>query len=226
MITKIKVGRLVLDYKLWPRHTTMDFKIIESMVHALEAGKELPAAVANKSDLRVIDGFHRTEAWTKFGGAELKVPVDLRTFRSEAEMFEEAMRLNSHHGRRLTLYDIARCVIQGKELGLPVEQTADALHLTPDRLISLTKPRMGTFHRKPVVLKRTLAHLAGETLSEEQAAFNEVAGGMDQVYYLNQVVGLLESGAIDMKRDSVVRALSRLSALLDQVKDKLIVPVS
>ena len=226
MITKVKVGRLVLDYKLWPRHTTLDFKLIESMVHALEAGKELPAAVANKNDLRVIDGFHRTEAWMKFGGAELKVPVDLRFFRSEAEMFEEAMRLNSHHGRRLTLYDIASCLIKGKEMGLRIEQTADALHLTPERLTALTKPRMGTFHRKPVVLKRTLAHLAGETLSEEQAAFNEVAGGMDQVYYLNQVIGLLESDAMHLKRESVILALSKISALLDQIKDKLAVLVS
>jgi len=60
------------------------------------------------------------------------------------------------------------------------------------------------------VLKRTVAHFAGQEMTEDQRDYARRAGGLDQAFYINQVVALIESNSLDMSRKNVRASLEKL----------------
>ena len=88
--------------------------------------------------------------------------------------------------------------------------------------MNMTREKLeGTIERKTsgegVVLKRTVGHFAGKQMTQQQKAFNQKAGGMDQKYYIDQVTSLLESNSINWDNENVVEAIESLRKALDNV---------
>lgn len=211
MKAKKAISLLVRDYSLYPRHEVDDYHVREIM-EALRAGLTLPPIIADKASLRVIDGFHRIAAYGRLYGSEYVADVVLNDYESDAAMFQDAMEHNTQHGRNLTPYDKARCIARSKELGIEMQTVASALHITQDRLDKMLLER---FTVSGEVLKRTTRHFAGGAITPEQSEFNrQRAGGLDQLFYINQVIGLLDSDSIDWERETVTKALERLKTLL------------
>jgi len=107
-------------------------------------------------------------------------------------------------------------VVKGEGLGIAEAEIASVLNMTLPRLGELKVERFGSFDNEPVVLKRMTAHLRGEDLTEEQQAFNLKAGGMNQTFYLNQIIAMIESDAADWNNEKVVSALKRLHKVLEE----------
>lgn len=213
--TKIKASKLVLDYDIYPRQDVQSYNV-HLMVEALEAGTVLPSIIVDKKSKRVVDGFHRVRAYRRLFGPDAEIPCILKEYVSDDDMFTEAMALNSTHGRNLTPYDRARCLARAEELKMDPAVVAKALNMTVETLGRLKTERLGYFQAKPIVLKGTTVHLAGEELTEEQLEYNRRAGGMNQAFYINQVIAMLEADAVDWERETVVKALKRLHKLLDE----------
>jgi len=213
--TKIKASKLVLDYDIYPRQDVQSYNV-HLMVEALESGAVLPSIIVDKKSKRVVDGFHRVRAYRRLFGPDAEIPCILKEYVSDDDMFAEAMALNSTHGRNLTPYDRARCLARAEELKMDVAVVAKALNMTVETLGRLKTERLGYFQAKPIVLKRTTAHLAGEELTEEQFAYNRQAGGMQPTFYINQVIAMLEAEAVDWEDEKAVRGLKRLRELLDK----------
>lgn len=212
---KVKVSKLVLDYTLYPREQIQAYHVSQ-IAEALEAGTVLPPIVVDRKSKRVTDGFHRARAYRKVFGKDAEAPVVFKDYESEAEMFVDAIVLNAAHGRNLTPYDRARCIAMAEELSMAPDEVARALNMTVESLGELKAERLAYFHAKPIVLKRTSAHLAGEELTEEQMEYNRRAGGMNQDFYINQLIGMLEADTADLENEKVVRGLKRLRELLDK----------
>jgi len=212
---KVKITKLLLDYNLYPREQIQSFHV-RQMVEALEAGTILPPIIVDRKSKRVVDGFHRVRAHRKLYGKDAEVSAIFRTYEGETQMFIEAIALNATHGRNLTPYDRARCLARAEELKMDPAVVAKALNMTVETLGRLKTERLGYFHTKPIVLKRTTAHLAGEELTEEQFAYNRQAGGMQSTFYIKQIIGMLEAEAIDWEDEKVVKALKHLHQLLDE----------
>jgi ParB-like chromosome segregation protein Spo0J len=210
LITKIPASSLVQDFHLYPRAQVDEYHVRE-MAEAMTAGATFPPVIADRKSKRIIDGFHRVRASQKLHGPNAEIDVELRTYPDEASMFQEAVMLNAAHGRNLTLYDKTRCLLVAKEMGITREVISGALNITVERAEKMLLERVAASGE---VLKRTMGHLAGETLTEEQAGHLRRAGGMDQLFYINQVVALLETDSIDWKRSQVVATLNRLFELL------------
>ena len=209
-IIRMKVVELHLDFNLYPRFKVDSYHTAE-MVESLKAKVNFPPIIADSTSKRVIDGFHRVYALQHLYKEKAEADVILRKYPSESAMYEEAMRLNSTHGRNLTSYDKAHCILRGRELGLTDEHIAKALHITRDRITSLIHDR---WTADATVLKRTVSHFAGKTLTKEQKDFIPRAGGMDQLFYINQVIALLKTDSIDWKREKVRVALEELFEVL------------
>lgn len=210
-IRQISASSLVQDFKLYPRAQVDDYHVRE-MAESIRAGGKLPPVIADSKSKRIIDGFHRVRAHQKVYGANVKIAVDLREYPDEPTMLKEAMVLNASHGRNLTLYDKTRCLLLAQELGMERSVVSQALNITVERAETLLLERVAASGE---VLKRTMHHLAGESLTKEQADHNRgPAGGMDQLFYINQVVALLETDSMDWARESVKVKLQRLSELL------------
>lgn len=207
---RVKAVELVMDFALYPRFKIDDYHVSE-MVESLKAKAVFPPIIADESSRRVVDGFHRIRALQRLYKEEAEVDVIFKKYPTDAAMYEDAMRLNSAHGRNLTSYDKAHCILRGRELGLTDDKIAEALHITKDRIAVLIRER---WTADTQVLKRTVSHLAGTMLTDKQRDFIPKAGGMDQLFYINQVIALLETDSIDWTREQVKRSLKKLFNLL------------
>jgi hypothetical protein len=214
-VKQLKISSLVLDYDLYPRVQIQSYHVNE-MARALEAGVELPPIIVDRKSKRVVDGFHRVKAYQKVYGLDAKIPAILKDYESEVAMYLDAISLNAAHGRPLSTYDKARCIARADELKLEPAVIAKALNTTLDRVIELKTERFALYEQKPIALKMSTAHLAGEELTKEQVNYNVKAGGMNQTFYINQVIAMLESDAVDWDNQRVVNALKRLHGLLDE----------
>jgi hypothetical protein len=222
---KVEVAKLILDFTLYPR-CQVDSQHVSYMCESLKAGVELPPVVIDEASFRVIDGFHRVTAVKRFSGDTGKVTVIFKKYSSEQEMFSDAMRYNASHGRSLTQYDRSHCIIRAEELNIDEETLAKCLNVTVDKIGELRRTRIGElktstkakknarFKRQIIPLKRTIEHMAGLELTQSQVNANEKLGGMNQQFYINQLISLIENDLLNMSDERLMKRLEVLSGLL------------
>ena len=212
----VKAATLVRDLTVYPRHTVDDTHIRE-LVRALEAGHTLPPVIAELGTRRQVDGIHRTAAVLRHFGADAEIEVQWRTYASDADLLEEAIRLNAGHGRRLAPYDKARCIALAEDIGLTPDRTAAAMGMTVERMddLRLRKTAIGP-GAGLIPIKATSVPYAGRPMSAAQVTGNHRAGGMGQTFYVNQVINLIESDLLDTSNARLMERLAHLMALLLQ----------
>jgi hypothetical protein len=216
------VGKLVIDYNLYPRFE-VDPQHVHYIREAIRAGVTLPPVIAIEKDLRIVDGVHRTNAYLKEFGPEHPIDVVLKSYKTDALAFQDAIRLNAGHGRALTRYDRVHSILRAEELGLSVDETAAAMGMTVKSLGELRADRIGVLRapgkeKEEKPLKRTISHMAGKQLTEAQITANDKLGGMNQSFYVNQLITLIENGLLDTKNERLMRRLAVLSRLLLNMK--------
>ncbi len=212
----IRAAELILDFCLYPRNN-VDSHNVTNLVDALAAGAELPPVVIDKKSKRVIDGFHRVKAHLKFLGDDAKVEVIEKTYNNEAAMFLDAMKYNASHGAKLDPCDRTHCLIIAESLSIPLDQVAGALHMNVDKLASLKADRTATTNGLTVPLKRTIRNMAGKKLTNRQQQANKRLSGMNQAFYANQLIELIESEMLDLEDENLMGSLKKLHELLEGV---------
>jgi hypothetical protein len=213
-MTRVKISRMVIDFKLYPRVHLNDYHV-EEIVEALKAGTQFPPITIDKATRRVTDGFHRIEANRKLYGETAVIEANLKEYKDEAEMFEDSVRLNSSHGQGLSKMDKAHCLAKAEEFDIEPTEIATLLNLTTEKANELISNRMALSGDKKVVLKGSTAWMAGKNITSEQVRYNTKAGGMNQTFYINQVIAMLENDAVDWENDLVTNGLNKLSKLLE-----------
>jgi hypothetical protein len=214
---KMKAAELVIDYTIYPR-SDVDAHNVTMLCEALTAGAELPPVIIDKASKRVIDGVHRVKAHLRVLGEDAEIAVIERTYKSEAAMFEDAVRYNAAHGARLDSHDRTHCIIVAQRLHIPLEAMAGALHVPVETLQRLVDTRMGRGAGVSLIpLKRTVGHFAGRKLNARQQEANQKLSGMNQSFYANQLIELIESGMLDKEDERLVERLRKLHELLSEL---------
>lgn len=213
-----KVAELVFDFDIYPR-SDVDSQHVSYIVAAIEAGQEMPPIVICSKTRRIVDGFHRCKAYLRHYGPEHPVECVAKRYVNEAALFADCVRYNAAHGRRLSTHDRAHCLIVADRIGLEVEELASALHMTIEAVGEIRADRVGTLrvakgNGQPVALKRTIEHMAGRSLTVEQAKANERLSGMRQSFYVNQVVTLIESKLLNTDDAELMERLAHLGTLI------------
>ena len=212
---EMKAAELVLDFDLYPRNN-LDAHNVRGIVDALEAGVELPPVVIDATSKRVVDGFHRTRAKLRHGGDDAMIVVIEKKYKAEADIFLDAMRYNAAHGARLDPCDRTRCTIIAEQLHIPLIAVAGALNMPLDKLGRLRDDRIAKgVGGLTIPLKRTNRHMAGRKLNKAQQAANERSSGMNQVFYVNQIIDLIEADLLDKSDDKLLERLRHLHGLLE-----------
>jgi len=93
-MSTIKLADLVLDFEIYPRNDVSSTHVT-ALVDAFEAGEEIPPIIADAKSKRVVDGFHRVRMHDRLGHET--VEVELRTYKNEAALFADAVRLNNQY---------------------------------------------------------------------------------------------------------------------------------
>lgn len=213
---KMKLSEMVLDFDLYPRGS-VDSRHASEIGRSLDAGATLPPMVLCKKSHRIVDGFHRHRVYGQRFGEHYETEVVEKTYRNDAELFADAMRFNSTHGLPMDTHDKARCVLIAQRLGIDDDMIADALHVSADYIGSLRVDRTAKSGRLVVPIKRTIRHMAGRQLTKPQVEANTKLSGMNQQFYVNQIITLIESDLLDKADEDLLERLKVLHGLLDGI---------
>ena len=216
---KYQISALVFDFDLYPRGS-VDSQHANDIVTALEAGTAMPPIVIDIKSKRVIDGFHRTKAYRRLHGEDFEVECVEKKYKNDADMFLDAMRYNASHGRTLTPHDKAHCLLLAEKLSIAPELVSSALNLTVAKLGELRGSRIGSLSGQPIALKNTIRHMAGKELTQAQSDANDKLSGMNALFYVNQLITLIENDLIDKSNEELAHGLANLSDLIREVSKR------
>ena len=228
---QINISEIIMDYSLYPRHN-IDSQHAYYIAEAIKAGAIMPPIILDNKSKKVIDGFHRITAFKKL--KINKIDSLLKKYSNEKEMFIDAMRLNSTHGRMLTKWDRKRCALISEELKIDNDIVAGVLQISIDTLTELkvtvaiekeftvnigsnkiNKSKGGYIPQRKVALKRTFNHKAGQELTREQIETNKKSSGMPLSFYANQIIRAIETNMVNLKNESEVISLKNLRKSLN-----------
>lgn len=187
----VRLDALVLDFSLYPR-TEISSTNVARLREAILFGEPVPPITAWEGQKRVVDGFHRVRAYQSLDRDE--VEVEWRTYASEAEAFEDAVRLNGGHGLPLQRYDLRRAVARLTDLGYSIEKVSAVTRIAPADIGAILKALATDSGGKGIVIKRGLAHLEGRRLNRRLQRANEGFAGFPGAFYVRQVRLYLETG--------------------------------
>lgn len=213
LMQEVKISELVLDFDLYPR-PSIDSEHVKGMIDAEKTGVKFPPILADKKSKRITDGFHRYRMRQRVYGEDATIEVVLKSYKNEADMIEDAIRLNTQHGKKLSPFDHARCLLIARRVKLSDDRLASALHVPMTKLSDLRTRKIATTNGTEVPIKVTIAHMAGKTLTRKQAAVVPKLGGMRQLFYVNQVTTLIETDLIDTSNEKLMAGLKRLGQLI------------
>lgn len=212
---KMKVAELVLDFSLYPR-SNVDSQNVANLCEAIAAGIELPPIVIDKASKRVADGFHRVKAYLRVHGDDAEAFVVEKSYRNEKELFLDAARYNAAHGAKLDSHDRTHCAIVAERLKIDMADLAGALNMTVDKLANLRDTRVAMSKSgEPLALKNTVRRqFAGKKLTKRQEQANAKFSGMNQAFYVNQLIELIESDMLDKENGELMERVQKLHELL------------
>ncbi|KKN49331.1 hypothetical protein LCGC14_0644300 [marine sediment metagenome] len=224
MLTKqFATKDLNLDFTLYPRGS-IDQQRVSNYRQAMEAGSEFPPIIVDQNN-RVIDGFHRVTACMRAFGDAASIAAEVHSYPTETDAFEAAMLANSSHGMTLSHLDQVHCLYVAQDLGIDPARAASALHITVEKASNIIK-HVG-FVSKPLTglgpdgniipLKPSARHLQGKKLSPEQVEAHAKMAGGTQIYLVNQLIGLIETGILDMSQERLIPRLEKLRGLLNDL---------
>lgn len=215
----MKAAELVLDFELYPRNN-VDSHNVNTICEALQMQADIPPVVICRKTKRVADGFHRVKAYLKHFGPDADIKVIEKDYKNDAAFFLDSMRYNSHHGAKLDPCDRTHCIIIAERLKISADAVAGALHMPVNRVGELMNTRTATSKTSglTIPLKRTIiGMMAGKVLTKRQEEANERLSGMNQQFYANQLIELIESKMLDLEDDALIGRLRVLHDLLDGV---------
>lgn len=165
---KVKLFKLVEDFDIYPR-ASVSSENVNKLVLAIEAGVKLPPIIADRLTFRIVDGFHRYEAYKSKFGDRLEIDVDFKKYPSEKDLFLDAVRRNAQQGLTLSLLDAETSKKKAKKLKIDEQLIADALSMTVERVhnFSITKTEIPFRNERAVITQSQLRDTASAVPEEK-----------------------------------------------------------
>jgi len=214
-VKKYPLSALVFDFDIYPRGS-VDSQHVREIAASLQAGAPMPPIVIDWKSKRIVDGFHRCRAYMRLFDEKHEVDCVEKDYKNDKELFLDSMRYNASHGRALTQHDKVHCLLLAEKMRLATSAVADALNLTAERIGELKADRIGKCGLVAIPLKQTIRHMSGKNLTKDQVEANDKLSGMNQLFYVNQLVTLIENDLIDASNEDLLTGLVRLHGLLGQ----------
>lgn len=209
----LRLGLMITDDSVYPRHS-VDGSHVAELARAIVAGNDIPPIVVDKPSLRIVDGVHRMQAWTRVLGRGGEVEVEYRTYPDDTALFLDAISLNSAHARKLDAQDRVRCALLLETQGVTIPGIASALHTTEVRVrelvarVVIVKPKGDTGPGKRIPAKPlTYPARGGEprVLTPEQAMVMRSSGGLRVNQIAAQLIREINFAVADLD-DPVIRS--------------------
>jgi ParB-like chromosome segregation protein Spo0J len=224
-VVKIPLKDLVFERALYPR-PHVDLMHIQQFEHAMEAGIPLPPIIVAKGSNIIVEGVHRYHAYQNQGRTEIAAIV--KEYTDNAAIWRDAVALNSAHGLKFGTKDQLHILQISERLGVEETELSKLLKTSIEHLRKL-KPLYATVaeavegvaEARRVGLKGSVRHLAGETITAEQAEAMGRAPGPSYLLACNQLIDALNYDLLPPKdRHPVLwEQLHQLAeAILEKIK--------
>lgn len=131
-----KISDLTFEWSLYPRNEVDHKAVVENYAKALDAGAAFPTIKVGLYHGKkiIVDGVHRVNA-RKLRKIEF-VDCSVLSFDNEAELFAEAVRLNSKHGKAFSKKEMKTNIAKLKKYKFDVKD-----------IVLLTQVPANEFHR-------------------------------------------------------------------------------
>jgi hypothetical protein len=137
-----KIADLIFDFRFYPRKE-VDRQLVKTYARALEAGSVFPSVKVGlfKGNKVIVDGFHRVES-------RILLKIDyvdcsVLPFQSEGELFAEAVRLNSGHGKSFTELELKASIRRLRRYKFAVDDIVGICHVPASEItLETTRPIM------------------------------------------------------------------------------------
>lgn len=223
-VITVKLGQLKEDFSVYPR-ADIDAGHTSQITEAMRAGVTMPQIIVEDKTLRIVDGMHRERGLYKIHGEKkakaLDIRVIARTYTSDKELFLDASSLNASHGRSLTAYDKKHAILIAEKLGIATTLIATALNTTVER-VKECKVTCAVVENTRVVtpLKTPIRHMEGREITQEQADAIPGLGGNQQMFYVNQLILLIDTNLLNTENEPLMEKLEMLHAKLSKIFTK------
>lgn len=186
----------------------------------MKAGEIFPPIEVGRYDekLYVIDGMHRIDAKKLL--KEKYIEARIKKYENMDDMFVDAVKCNSKHGRQLSVQETARIIYKlGEEMKFELEKIKDIIGMPIEGIERMKLKTIIGPNGKPVYIKgvsEKAAKMAGVPL-EELASLDQSSFNVNTIIQLlNQMIALLEGGIYPVKNEEVVSLTTRLYMLLQE----------
>jgi hypothetical protein len=215
-MARLDLIEIVHDKSIYPRSGVSEFNV-GRLVAALQTGAKLPPITVDSASKRLIDGWHRFEAYKRLETKSIN--VTLKTYANEADLFADAVRLNVGHGEPLDNYSINNAIIRLEQYGYHREQISQVVRLPISRIEKIERGFAVNEKGQPLALKGGLSHMSGATLTEQQQIVNRHYSGGRAVFHLRQLSQMLETNMWPQTQ-TFADEMDRLVKLWSAIKNK------
>ncbi|HLC28337.1 MAG TPA: ParB/RepB/Spo0J family partition protein [Dehalococcoidia bacterium] len=215
MVKELPIESLIEDFDLYPR-TMVSGPHVARLRDALTARITTPPVIVDATSKRIVDGFHRVRAYKQLGRETIE--CEIRMYKNDAELFADAVRLNSGHGRPLGPYEIKKSVETLRRLGVGEKRIIEIVRAPKERIVEIvSRFATSTSGHESAVKAAYESDLAGQEMTADQEVANRKLTGMNPTFHARQILIALRA---DMARmtPGFVAAMDELCELWEKVR--------
>ena len=216
----IKITDVKVNDSIYPR-AKVDFITVARYINAMKSGAVFPPIKVAKVGefLYLIDGGHRIQA--SKGCKETHIQAEIYEGLTEKEIYLEAVKLNSEHGKQFTTYEVTNIIVRLKDFQLTPKEISDLVRIPTTNLTSFVAKRMTRITDangdvSEVILKKPFTHLAGNDIDLDNDVENVQRNfyGNSQEHLLGELIKLIENNLLDIEDKTVKAKFKKLKKLI------------
>lgn len=213
----ISIKEVIIKPELYPRQS-YDWRTSLSYSESMKTGSKFPNVVVALIDKKyyLVDGKHRLEAYKM--NKEEYVTVEILERLTERQVFVEAIKRNSIHGKPFNAYDKRHLILKLESMNMPISQISELIRISVGSIKkfvgnSLTYTGSG----KPIVLKSPFKDLKNEVVSEDFESEQDYIGNLDINSVLNTFEMVLRNNSFDLQDEYVLKKFIDIKELLNKI---------
>lgn len=211
----LKISDLTFDDTLYPR-MKVGWLTAYQYAQAMKAGSVFPPILVGLFEGKhyVVDGWHRIEAMKLL--KEEHVQAMVKRFKRFEDMFAEAVKMNSAHGRPLSVQEKVRIINRLEEFEFSKEEISQIIKVPADKIEPLKARIVFKPDGTPIYLKSVVAKAVESSGGSAEDVDQNSFSVRNVPALLLQLLELLETDIYPIEDKSVKELSVKLYGLLGE----------
>jgi hypothetical protein len=220
-IQHLNLGDIMYDNSYMIRQ--LNSHTVSRYAQNMEAGAKFPPLVLTQSK-KLVCGFHRYEAYIKTFNLDYSIPVIIKNYKSDKEIFEDAIQDNAKNGLPLTKFEIRQAIYKCKNFNISYDRIAKLLNLKPeniqkwgDETVVVIDTRGKTEELPKKGKDNTYKFENNTTTTKVYEEMQKNASGWNVSFHANQIINNIKWKSFELNKENI----NILNKLLKAIEDAL-----